>query len=306
MILRLAALVGLLASPVAAEAPDAAVCAGVWSLVTDAVPVTGRVAGVTDGWCEIADVVLDLPGQYVPDWHADRLRLRGSALPWALGKPALPERLEAEVQGLRLVVQTDNPQMDYLFAAQARAYPIAATLALRWDKAVNTLHLDRLDIDFPGTNAVSLTAEVGRVDLSSVGAMQMALTGFAITRARLSVTTHGLFESYGLMALGAAMLPYEGDMASAVATRKAEAGLAIAGLPEATFPGRSRAALWALVQELPNPSGRLVVDLRADAGFGPARLGGYAMTGMPASPDEAAALFEGVVLDVAWTHDEDR
>ena len=108
------------------------------------------------------------------------------------------------------------------------------------------------------------------------------------------------------MALGTALLPPEGDMAAAAANRMAEAGVAIAGLPEATFPGRTRAALWALVQEMPNPSGVLTVDLRADPGIGPGRLAGYAINGVSTALAQAAPLFEGVVVDVDWTHDETR
>lgn len=302
--MRLAIILALLAGPVMAEDR---VCTGIWNAVTGSgLPITGLVVGVEDGWCVIRDVVLNLPGVYVPDWHADKLRLQGSALPWVLGDAVVPEALEAEVSGLRLVVQTDMPQMDYLFAAQSRAAPIQVALAVRWDKAAKVLHLDRLDIDFPGNNAVTLTAVAGNVDLSSIGAAQMALTGFSITNARLSVTTHGLFEAYALMALGSALLPDDGDMDAAVANLKVEAAVAISALPGQSFSDKTKGAMWALVQEMPNPSGMLTVDLRADPGFGPARLGGFAVTGMPATMDQAAPLFEGVVVDVVWTHDEDR
>lgn len=54
--------------------------------------------------------------------------------------------------------------------------------------------------------------------------------------------------------------------------------------------------------ELPKPTRELTVSLRSEAGLGPARLGGYAVTGVPGSVAEAAALFQGVEVNVGWTH----
>jgi hypothetical protein len=47
----------------------------------------------------------------------------------------VPEGLEVAVEGLRLVVETGDAQMDWLFAAQARPNGIGAELALAWDPA---------------------------------------------------------------------------------------------------------------------------------------------------------------------------
>jgi hypothetical protein len=78
----------------------------------------------------------------------------------------------------------------------------------------------------------------------------------------------------------------------------------IAQLPEAAVPADSKDALSALVAELPNPSGRLVVAFRAEEGFGPARLAPFAINGLPQTMAEAAPLFRGVAVDVGWTHVE--
>ncbi len=155
-------------------------CGAVWASLTQAggaaVAVRGTVAAADSDWCVIEDVVLDLPGDFVPgdyvnDWHADRLRLRGSVLPWLAaqisgtdGAGVLPGDLEVEVSGLRLVVFTGKARMDYLLAAQARANAIDGALTLAWDAVARVLTVTALTVDFPGDNALALSAVVRGVD----------------------------------------------------------------------------------------------------------------------------------------------
>ncbi len=298
----------LLAGPAAAEVDlsDFMLCSNAWNRISEVTAALGEVMslGVSrDGdWCVVESPVLDLPGQYMPDWHLDRLRFRGSALGWIANGATLPEGLEVVAEGLRLVVQTGNPQMDWLFAAQARPNAIRADASLAWDAAARELRLEGLSIDFPGENLVELSAVVAGVDLSSTGAMQMSATSFAVTEADLAVTTHGLFEWYLLMALGPSVLPTEGDMEAAAAGLRAAMRTAVADLPGASFSDASKAALGVLIGELPNPSGDLVVSLRSEAGVGPSRLMPWAMTGVPKTLAEAAGVLHGVTVEIGWTH----
>jgi hypothetical protein len=300
-VIRAAALALLLAGPAEAEG----LCAAAWDRVSGTLSSFGEVSGQArqDGdWCLVEGAILDLEGQYVPDWHMDRLRFRGSAIGWLVGEADAPEELEIAVEGLRLVVQTGNAQFDWLYAAQARANTIRAEASLKWDAADRVLRLEGLNIDFPGDNRVDLSAELTGVDLSSTGAMQMSATSFALTEADLAVTTHGLFEGYLLMPLGTAALPSKGDMAAATDAIKAQLVTAVVALPEASFSNASKDALLALIMQLPNPSGDLTVALRAEPGLGPTRVAGYAVTGVPQSVAEAAPLFQGVTVDVGWSH----
>ena len=130
----------------------------------------------------------------------------------------------------------------------------------------------------------------------------MSATSFALTEFDARITSHGLFEWYVLMALGPAVLPSEGDMDSAFAGVQVEVKAFVADLPGASFPDESKAALVAFVDQLPNPSGELTLAMRAEPGVGPVRFGGYAVTGVPTSMAEAAPLFQGVTVDVGWTH----
>jgi hypothetical protein len=293
----------------AQEQAGQALCAEVWTrLTTIAAPVlqvAGQIAPDTSDGCLFTDLRIETPGQYVPDWHIDALHLAGSSQ-WIADGTTPPERLTIGVSDLRMVIQTGNPQMDYLLAAQAKPSAIQIEAELSWDAAARNLVLDRLEVDFPGENLITLSARLAGVDLSSAGAMQMSATSFAVTEADLMIQAHGLFEWYALMAWGPLFLPLDGDMEAAMARNKSDLVAGIATLPGATFAKPSRDALAALVGELPNPSGILTLSMRTDAGVGPARLMGYAMTGVPDSLAEAGLLFDGVRIDIGWTHEDAR
>jgi hypothetical protein len=303
--IRAALVLGLLgsASPATAQdLPGQALCKDLWTwfsaMAGPVLTLTGEVTPTSMEGCLFTEVKADLPGQYVPDWHVGSLHLRGGLQDLVDGRA--PDRLDLRVRDLRLVVQTGDGQMDYLFAAQARANPIQVDLALAWDKSARELLLERLEVDFVGENLVSLSAKAAGVDLSSTGAMQMSATSFAVTELDLTVQSHGLFEWYALMALGPMVLPREGDMEAAADALRADLAAMVADLPVETFPDSSRQALTALIEELPNPAGVLSLSLRSDAGVGPARLMGYALTGVPASMEAAAPLFDGVRINIGW------
>ncbi|NJM83972.1 MAG: hypothetical protein HC844_17345 [Tabrizicola sp.] len=297
----------VLAGPAAAEGlVGQALCAAVWDKADTEM---GGLGVVTDAsvrqegdWCVVDAPVLDVQGDYRVDWHMDRLRFRGSALGWFAGGSTLPEGLELVVEGLRVVVQTGNPQMDWLIAAQARPNGIDAEAVLGWDPVAKVLRLERVSLDFPGDNMLRASAVLTGVDLSSMGAMQMSATGFALTDVDLAITTHGLFEWYVLMVLGSVVLPPDGDMDAAMETFRADLSETMGDLPETSVSAESKAALDVLIAELPNPAGDLTLSLRADPGLGPVRFAGYAMTGVPETLSEAAPLFQGVTLDIGWTH----
>lgn len=296
-----------LAGPAGAEGlAGQALCAAAWGRVSGLVGALGEVreTGVTqDGdWCVVSAPTVDLYGQYVPDWHIDRLRFRGAALGWIAEGAGQPEGLEIAVEGLRLVVQTGNPQMDWLFAAQSRPNAIDAEAALAWDPAEKVLRLEGLSVDFPGENLVQASATVAGVDLSSDAAIEMSLTSFALTEADLRITTHGLFEWYVLMTMGPTVLPSEGDMDAAFAGLQSDLKAFVADLPAASFPAESKAAMVAFVDEFPNPAGDLTLSLQAEPGLGPVRFASYAVHGMQELETDVALLLQGVTVDVGWSH----
>jgi hypothetical protein len=302
-------------SAVAQETAGGTSCEATWRAVSEAFMATGaiQVVGTTtetgQDACEFTDIVVDMDGQYAPDWYVDSLHVTGELLPFLAGiigtgamESLTPGTYGIDVKGLRIVVQTGNAQLDWLYAAQSRPNKIDANVVLTWDAIGKTFRVEALNIDFPGDNLLEFSALAKGVDLSSTGAMQMSATGFAVTEADLRVRTHGLFEWYVLMPFGPMYLPMEGDMDTAAAGLRAEMTAAVADLPGASFSSESRAALTALIAELPNPSGELTIALRSEAGIGPARLGGYAVTGAPSTVAETAPLMQGVTVDIGWSH----
>jgi hypothetical protein len=303
--IRAGVLVLALAVPAGAEGlAGQALCEAAWAKASAGLATVGDLTStgvVQEGdWCVVESPVLDLQRQFVPDWHLDRLKVRGAALGWIVDGSTLPEGLEIVAEGLRLVVQTGNPRMDWLIAAQSRPNRIDAKAALAWNPAGRVLQLETLSLDFPGENLIEARATLTGVDLSSTGAAQMSATSFALTAFDAQITTHGLFEGYLLMALGPVVLPSEGDMDAAFAGMQAEAKAFVADLPGSSFPDATKAAVSALIEDLPNPAGELTVGLRAEPGIGPVRLAPWVMTGVPDTLAEAAGVLEGVTVDVGW------
>jgi hypothetical protein len=255
--------------------------------------------------CLFTDLQIKDSRPYSPNWFADSLHLHG-ALQWIADGSTPPDRLGVGMTGFRAVVQTGDPQFDYLLLAQSRANETRVNLDVAWDAAARVLAVERLDMDFPGENLVQVTAQLTGVDLSSPGAMQMSLTSLALTELDMTVQTHGLFEGYLLMPLGNMLLSGDGDMEAEVAALKAEATAAALALPEAQFSADTRAALATLIARLPNPAGTLTLSFRAEPGFGATRFAGYAMTGMPDSIAAAEPLLEGVTVEIEWAHADQR
>lgn len=293
----------VLAGPAGAQTVD---CNRAWDWAASVVgeaALTGTVAQEGD-WCTATDVWLTMPATVSLPWHADHVRMRGSTLAWVVDGTSPPEGLEIVVQGLRLVPVTGDPRTDWLLAAQTRRMGTDAEATLAWDPKEKVLRLEGLSIDFPGENAIRASATVAGVDLSSTGAMQMSATSFAVREADLAVTTHGLFEGAPLMTLGTILLPPDGNMDAAAERLRADALALVRALPATSFSDGSKAALAALIGELPNPSGELKLSMQAEPGIGPARLTPMAIRGVPQTMDAAWPLFQGVMLDVGWTHED--
>lgn len=303
-LLRAVALAALVAGPAAAETD----CKALWGKLAAELPehlaLAGRPANPQDGFCVLTGIEISYGAEPRSVLILDRLLVKGAALDAFLGAEAAPTALEARIEGLRLLTRTGIASFDYASAAQARLARTNASFLLSWDDKAKVLRLERLNVDLPGNNAIALKAEVQAVDLSSRAALQTSFASFALTRADLDMTLHGFFEWYLLPALAASFLPNEGDAEAAAKDAKAAAKAFIETLPEPTFPKASREAAARIVDEMPNPSGRLKLSFVAPDGFGPVRFARYALTGVPTDIAAAAPLFQGVTLDLSWTHED--
>jgi hypothetical protein len=159
-------------------------------------------------------------------------------------------------------------------------------------------------VDFPGDNAVSLTARIDGVDASSLGALETSAGSMAVTALDARVTTHGLFEGYLLMPLGNLLLAGAQDPGAELG-RLVALGQGLAdSLPDPPLDAPSRAALKALLGDLPHPSGTVALSLTADPGIGPARFAPVIGTGLPDFPSGLAPLLDGVRVTATYTRSD--
>ena len=293
-----------------AQTPPGEACAQVWSDLiagsASGLAISGEVEEGKGGWCIVRNVVLDSPARYSPDPHIRELRFAGrlgEAVPGpaAAAQGSALDSLQIEIDGLTLPVRTDDPATDYLLAAQAQVSPMSMRFQADWDRDARRLKIVRFDLALWGENRITLRAVIDNVDLSSKSATQMALAGFTIREADLTITTRGLFETFVLPMLISRFDPTAGTSVEAQAEVLRQSALdAVAALPEPAFAPDSKAALGELLRDLPNPAGTLRVQLRAKTGFGPARLMSYAMTGVPQSGADLAPLFDGATFGIDW------
>ncbi len=302
---------GLMApAPVMAQEVTPDRCEAVLRDLTDgartmSVDFRARYSGLSDGVCEYSDLRLKTGAQRGPSFFADRVTLSGSILGWKPGERLGSSDMSLTAEGLRFAMEMGDPRMDYLLDAQSKVGAMSLDLRLGWDAGSKQLSVGRFDLATAEMSLIRLNALVKNVDLSSPGAMQMALTGFAVTDLDLEVKTFGLFESY-LLPLMINLLPDVPPDAGAegfariVSEQKLALRSAINQLPDAAFPAPSRAALAGFLSDLPSPRGKFVVSFRSPSGFGPARFARFALTGMPETIRDAAPLFDDTRFDIQW------
>lgn len=258
----LAALTGLaLSAPASAQMTEAS-CAVSWGMIGSATTMPAEATPVLEGdSCVARD--LEIP--------AGRLRVLVDELRWQLeGLEALMvsgtllDRVEISARGVYVLAATEMANFDYVLEAQARAGEGISVDLLATHRA-GAVTLDRLHVDFPGENAIDATLALTDVD-------PRAPEQAVIRAARLEVETHGLFETYALMPLANLLIGLADDPEVAVARAQADAIAAIEALPEPLFQQPSRAALTMLVRDMPNPAGRVVLDLQAEDGLPVAQL----------------------------------
>lgn len=299
-----ATLTGLmLASPAPAQGDRT--CAAAWERLTAvmAVPITADpVTSDGEGWCAVANVGFDSGRAYTPVASADQIRWRAEGIGRFLADLTPPTALDVQISGLRRTVATGDPLLDYLMRVQQGPLATDAQLALRWDAASGVLSLAQFALDFPGDNAVSMTAQIADIDLSSLEAAATSLMSSArLTSLTSEVRSNGLFESAMLMPLGTMLLLGSADPAAEVAALKELAQTEIAALPETVFSTSSRAALLALIDAMPNPAGTLGLRMTSLTGLDATRLMPLVTKSTPLVDDALWAAFDGVTLDVVYT-----
>ncbi|MBK4215128.1 hypothetical protein JJJ17_04235 [Paracoccus caeni] len=274
-----------------------------------------------DGVCIYRDLVMKTGQPYGSSVVASRIRIEGDGLRWAAaylkalalpdpearnhaltGITLMPERLKLQVTGMRQVLYTDDSYFDYALEAQSRMSMATLVLDIGWDQAAKELQLHQAGIEMPHGNMVRVSGVVKDVDLSSLATMQMSLSGFAVTELDAEIRSYGLFQAYALPMLAMAVIVREEEQAPELQMEMAlkQALAAVDQLPAESVPDESKLALRNLISDLPDLWGVLKLNFRADPGFGPVRLGRFALMGPPEGIEDVLPLFQGVRLDVDW------
>ncbi|PYE85834.1 hypothetical protein [Pseudoroseicyclus aestuarii] len=293
--MRLAAALCMLALPAAAQ--EAEDCTRLWSVAQQRAEIggfalEGRVTQDASG-CAAEDVSLLPEGGYASRILADRVTLAAPDLGPALAGGPLPDRAELGVEGLRIAPLTGDPITDWLLAEQAYPGRIGAELALRADPKSGHLLVEALRIDFGALGTLALSARIEGLRLASASAFGGSLGQAGLTTLDAEVTSDGLFETYALIPLGSLLLQPGADPEVQVEALKQAGERAIAAAPEAMLDVESRAALTALLGDMPHPSGRIAASLAIEPPLGPGRL-------TPAPGADPSSILRGMALSVDY------
>ncbi|MCX7890609.1 MAG: hypothetical protein N2422_12945, partial [Rhodobacteraceae bacterium] len=235
-----------------AEGHSMGTCAAIFDRLQQLAAPAGSLAppartALTPEGCAFTGLHLAPDGPFGTEVRVARLTIGGTGLAAYLAAGTPPVALHLRAEGLRVTAGAGDPVMTYLLAAQSARRGIDAEAKLRRDAADRALALERLTIDLPGDNRVDATARIERVDLSSPAAAQASLGSAVLTRLEATIVSHGLFEDFLLVPLGAALLGATDDPEGEAARLIAGARAALAALPPDSFPDPTRAALDALL-----------------------------------------------------------
>ncbi|SEB99666.1 hypothetical protein [Rhodobacter sp. 24-YEA-8] len=303
---------GMAALPVQAQqaGPSDESCAAILHdfsqvLHSNRLDISATPRSLKDGGCAFDDVVITGGERYAPGFYADTVTVYGSILAWDRKGQMPSSDIVVGATGMRFATKMGDARMDYLLGAQARVGEMVLDLRAAWDGSAKEVEISRFDLTFAGDSRILFTARAKNIDLSTPGAAQMAIMGAALTDLDLEIRSFGLFEQLLLPVL-VMMIPdtenteSDAGFAALVSEKKLELRTAINQLPDAAFPAPSRAALAALLSDLPGPRGKLVVNFRSASGFGAARFARFALTGLPQTMKELAPLFDGTRFDIDW------
>ena len=290
--------------------PDVSTCAALWAravgvLETESVNKTSITA--TGPSVEGEDCVLrDLRVSWgrTMDFRLRALAFRGDGFARFLSDGLPPTALVLRAEGMRRVPKMSDPVMRYLIEERFALHGVDAALSLHWREETGELVLDRLFLDFPGENAIEVSALADGISLISLESLLQSEATFGLRKVSATIALHGLFEDYVLLPVGSLLLERAENPAAKVAMLKAEALAAIDAFPDAIFPAATRDALKALIQDMPHPQGKLHVEMTAEPSLGPERGLSSATLLKTDAMTHLWPLLEGVRFDIRYNRAE--
>lgn len=296
------------AAHMSAAAPDAAP-----GSILDLLPA-GKQPVFEDGFCVIHDLRTAQLGSSLstPVYFASALRWQAD---WTdASRPMPPNRLVLEVPEFGTSFgRTGDPtdEMGQLLTYYGRLmtdlYPNEFRLELAFDPQADLLEIRQLAVQNAYANRAEFSATLRNADLD--GALRSDWSGappldklapISIEGADLSLTNNGYFESMAMSWLHFIYPRLGATPEAGVAAAQALARDQLAMVPDSLIPEASKAALSAVIDSIPHPTGTLHLRLDAPNGIQPARIAATQLMVDNASWTSFGGIFDGASLTAEW------
>ncbi len=204
--------------------------------------------------------------------------------------------LDLRVTGLRWYPQLGSDRLTYMTNMQTLRKLTDARLRMTWDPETAVLDIAELSLDLPGRDALTLSMRLS--DLHVGVLILRGTSGFpvALDRLEIRLRNEGYFDS---VYLGALVNMLGEDPAAAVAAFQARALATLETLPGAAFAPATKAALAALIADLPVPWGEMALTVTPAE---PLTLMPFVrdLRGAQSGGGPLDALFAGVTVEFAY------
>ncbi len=294
----------MMTAPAMAQTPN---CAAQWTRLIGVLsnafgvkaPPPGLFRQMADGGCRTDGLSFPTNDHLV--LKAESLTWRGRDMGRFVNDGLPPTGLSLTMSGIRMVPQVGDKTFQYLQDIQSRGQDVELTLTVNWDEADKVVSLDNLTIRLPGDDFVRLNGRIEGVDLSTAESLAGSAASFGVTEMNLEVRSERMFQDYLLFPFGMAVLigheNPDARMAELIALGKA----AVADAPLKLVSAGSKAALTDLLDDLPDPAGRLTINQTANPGIGVARGLAFGMGARSIKTlDDIWPFFDGISVKIDY------
>lgn len=271
---RLALGAALALVPVAATAAD---CTVQWRAIDGVLSAAGlsepaptrpvRASG--GGGCTVSDLTL-LPDAAL-SYRVRSLTWSGDGIAEFVTDGTPPSSLALRLAGVRAVAAEDDAAVVWILDRLGAQGPSDVGLSAAWDSSGRLL-IETSEPGAMGARSVWVDAAVEGVDLTNAASARASAGTFRVTSIVADIGPGEAFARFLVAGLGADRLQGSDDPAGDFDALRGELAQGADGLPDAAVPVHSRVALKALLADLPDARGRLVAEITAPQGFGPANL----------------------------------
>lgn len=251
-----------------------------------------------DGSCEARGILAELN---------ERLTLEIDSLRWTMEDPDRfirdvlpPTAISLSIEGMRYFSRIDDPVMDYASRLRSQSVAMSAGLEMEWDADAKVLTLGEARWSDGFGNAVTVSAQVDGVDLTSWDSIAQSAGSAGLSEARIVLESAHFVEAYLAIPLAGLLLERDRLPGEQVVALRAVATQMVDLMPESILPSASAEDLRAVIADMPQLRGTLTVDVSSDPPWGSGRFLRFAVSGLPQTADEVWSVLDGVTFDIDW------